>query len=54
MKHLDTIDTAEVLFVGGGGFTLMFAEAEIILKVLIAIVTLGYIARKWYKMEKKK
>lgn len=54
MKHIDTIDTVKVLFAGGGGFTLMFTEAEVVLKVMIALVTLGYIARKWYKMEKKK
>lgn len=54
MKHIDTIDTVKVLFAGVGGFSFMLTEAEIILKVLIAIVTLGYIVRKWYKMEKEK
>lgn len=54
MKHIDTIDTVKVLFAGVGGFSFMLTESEIILKVLIAIVTLGYIVRKWYKMEKEK
>lgn len=54
MKHIDTIDTVKVLFAGAGGFTFMLTEAEIVLKLIIALVTLGYIARKWYKMEKNK
>jgi hypothetical protein len=51
MKHLDTV---KVLFAGGTGITGLMITTEIVLKLVIAGVTLGYIIRKWYLMEKKK
>lgn len=43
-KHTDLI---EILIAGGGGFSLMLTNIELILKVLIGFTTLGYILYKW-------
>lgn len=53
-KHKDIL---EAIVVGGGGFSAMMANIELILKVLIGLTTLGFIVYKWvcvYKDRNKK
>ena len=47
-------DFIEVAIAGTTGFTVLLTETELILKVLIAIATLGFIIYKWVKEVKKK
>lgn len=51
MKHIDTV---KVLFVGPLGFSLTLATTDLVLKCLIGLITVGYLIRKWYLMEKRK
>jgi hypothetical protein len=50
----DLIDLVKVTFAGAGALTVTLTNINLLLKVLIGIATLGYIIRKWYKMEKAK
>ena len=43
-KHKDIL---EILLAGGGGFTLMLTNIELVLKILIGTATLGFILYKW-------
>jgi len=46
-------DFIQVILVGATGYTTMLTETELILKVLIAAATLGFIIYKWIKESKK-
>jgi hypothetical protein len=35
-------------------FTLSFSDCEIIMKIIVFILTVGYTARRWYMLEKNK
>lgn len=40
-------DSIEILLAGGGGFSLMLTDIELILKILIGFTTFGYILYRW-------
>ena len=35
-------------------YTLSFSECEIVMKIVVFILTVGYTARRWYMLEKNK
>ena len=47
-------DIIQVIVAGGSGVGAMFLNIEIGLRVAIGVITLAYILRKWYLMEKRK
>ena len=50
MKHLDTI---KVLSAGGVYTGVTLADVDIIIKIVAGLLTIAYVGRKWYKMEKR-
>lgn len=35
-------------------YSLSFSKAEIVMKIIVFILTVGYTARRWYMLEKNK
>lgn len=46
-------DFIQVILVGVTGYSTMLTETELVLKVLIAAATLGFIIYKWIKESRK-
>jgi hypothetical protein len=48
------IQDYKTLFINMGSLGLSFTDIDIILKIALLIITIGYTLQKWYLMNKKK
>ena len=44
---------AKVILVNAGTFALSFSEIEMVLKITLLVLTIGYTAQRWYLMYKE-
>jgi hypothetical protein len=52
-KLIDHIDYLKVTGAGLMAFIFTFANADFLIKLAVAAVTIGYTLRKWYREEKQ-
>jgi len=51
-RLIDNIDYFKVISMGCIAFIFSFANADILIKALVAAITIGYTLRKWWREEK--